>query len=289
MFAADLLKGRAALISGGGTGLGKAIARAFVSCGARVAILGRRELLLAETAAELSAKPADVVPLVCDVRFEDDVEVAVRRAESELGGIDILVNNAAGNFVYPTKLLRPNQFKLIIDTVLMGTVNLTLAIGKRWIDSGRRGTVLNILTTYASTGSAFVVPSACAKAGVENLTKSLGAEWGRYGIRFVGIAPGPFRTEGAIQQLRLREDLIPGVDLMSVAEQRVPLGRFGRPEEVANLATYLISPAADFINGEIVRIDGGEIPYMSGEFCFLDQVAEDQWGGERRRLKRIQE
>lgn len=286
MFGADLLKGRTALISGGGTGLGKAIARSFVRYGARVAILGRREAVLAETAAELSLRPGDVLPVVCDVRFEDDVEAALARVYAELGELDILVNNAAGNFVYPTRRLRPNQFKLIIDTVLMGTVNLTLAVGKKWIDAGRRGTVLNILTTYASTGSAYVAPSACAKAGVENLTKSLGAEWGRYGIRFVGIAPGPFETEGAIQQLRLRENLIPGVDLMSVAEQRVPLGRFGKPEEVSNLATFLVSPAAEFINGEIVRIDGGEIPYMSGEFCFLDQVAEDHWDGERSRLKR---
>ncbi|MGP1676154.1 MAG: SDR family oxidoreductase [Burkholderiales bacterium] len=286
MFKPDLLAGRVAFITGGGTGLGKAIATHYVRHGAKVVLVGRREAVLRDTAETLAGGMDCTLAIGCDVRFQDEVENAIDLAVAHFGKIDILVNNAAGNFVFPTKLLSSNAFKLIIDTVLMGAVNCTLALGKRWIAGGQPGSVLNILTTYASTGSAFVVPSSCAKAGVENLTKSLAAEWGRYGIRCVGIAPGPFPTDGAMQQLRLHEDLLPGVDLKQFATRRIPLGRLGRVEELADLATFLVSPNAEFINGEIIRIDGGEIPNLSGEFCFLNDVDDSKWEGHASRLKR---
>lgn len=286
MFKDDLLIDRVALVTGGGSGLGKAIAQHLVRYGAKVAIIGRRQPVLQAAATELSRQPDDVLPVACDVRYQDEVENTVEVVEKAFGRIDYLINNAAGNFVYPTARLTPNSFKLIIDTVLMGAINFTLTLGKRWIQAGQGATVLNILATYADTGSAFVVPSACAKAGLENLTRSLAAEWGRYQIRLIGIAPGPFLTEGATKQLRLNENLLPNTDLLAFVTQRIPLGRFGRLEELANLAVFLVSPYADFINGEIIRIDGGEIPYLSGEFCFLSGVPEERWDGEASRLKR---
>jgi 2,4-dienoyl-CoA reductase [(3E)-enoyl-CoA-producing], mitochondrial len=222
----------------------------------------------------------------CDVRFPDEVESALAQTLARFGRVDSLVNSAAGNFVSPTERLSNNAFKLIVDTVLMGTVHCTLTLGKHWIEAGQRASVLSIVTNYASTGSAYVVPSGCAKAGVENLTRSLAAEWGRYGVRFVAISPGPFPTQGAMGQLRLYENLVPGIDVPSFITQRIPLGRLGRVEELADLATFLLSPNAEYINGEIIRIDGGETPSLAGEFSFMRDVPASVWDRAGGQLKR---
>jgi NAD(P)-dependent dehydrogenase (short-subunit alcohol dehydrogenase family) len=284
MFHPELLAGRVALVTGGGTGLGRAIAEAIVQHGGKVALVARRADVLDAAAEAIGRDKA--LPVRCDVRFRDEVDAAIEVVTAHFGKIDVLINGAAGNFVYPTERLGVNAFKLIIDTVLMGTIHFSLALGRQWIKAKQPGTILSITTNYASTGSAYVVPSACAKAGVDTLIRSLAAEWGRYNIRVVGIAPGPFPTDGAMRQLRINEDLLPGVDLGSFITDRIPLGRMGRVEELANLAIYLLSPGADFITGEIVRIDGGEVPNLAGEFCFMHTVGQDRWDGEARRLKR---
>lgn len=284
MFERNLFDGHVALITGGGSGLGRAIAGHLVRYGAKVVIAGRRESVLRETAEEIGVD--SVLPVRCDVRFPDEVENALAQTLARFGRVDSLVNGAAGNFVSPTERLSNNAFKLIVDTVLMGTVHCTLAVGKHWINTKRRGSVLSIVTNYASTGSAYVVPSGCAKAGVENLTKSLAAEWGQYGLRFVGISPGPFPTEGAMGQLRIHDDLVPGVDIPSLITQRIPLGRLGRLDELADLATFLLSPNAEYINGEIIRIDGGETPSLAGEFSFMRDVPTSVWDRHASQLKR---
>ncbi len=284
MFERNLFDGHVAFITGGGSGLGRAIASHLVHYGAKVAVVGRRETVLRATAEALGTD--SVLPVRCDVRFPDEVENALAQTLARFGRVDSLVNSAAGNFVSPTERLSNNAFKLIVDTVLMGTVHCTLTLGKHWIEAGQRASVLSIVTNYASTGSAYVVPSACAKAGVENLTKSLAAEWGHYGVRFVGISPGPFPTQGAMGQLRLYENLVPGVDVPSFITQRIPLGRLGRLDELADLATFLLSPNAEYINGEIIRIDGGETPSLAGEFSFMRDVPASAWDRAGGQLKR---
>jgi NAD(P)-dependent dehydrogenase (short-subunit alcohol dehydrogenase family) len=284
MFDPTLMEGHVCMITGGGSGLGRAIAEHLLRHGARVAILSRRERVLQECAHSLD--PERVLPLRCDVRYADEVDSALARTLERFGRVDSLVNSAAGNFVSPTERLSPNAFKLIIDTVLMGTLHCSLAVGKHWIESGQRGSVLSIVTNYASTGSPFVVPSGCAKAGVENMTKSLAAEWGRYGIRFVGISPGPFPTEGAMGQLRIYDQILPGVDIPQLISKRIPLGRLGRINELADLAIFLLSPNAEYINGEIIRIDGGEAPCLAGEFSFMHDVPQSVWDRDAGRLKR---
>lgn len=272
MFKAGLLKDKVILVTGGGSGLGKSMVASFLKNGAKCIISGRREEVLVETAKELDPGGESILPIPCDVRYTRDVEKMLDIAHERFERIDVLLNNAAGNFVSPTERLSPNAFKLIIDIVLMGTINCTTLLGKRWIKQGKGGTVLNILTTYASTGSGYVVPSACAKAGVEAMTKSLAAEWGRkFNIRFVGIAPGPFPTKGAWSRL------LPDPKLEEYSIDRIPLKRFGKHEELTNLATYLVSDQAAYINGEVVRIDGGEAQALAGEFCFLDSVSDESW------------
>jgi NAD(P)-dependent dehydrogenase (short-subunit alcohol dehydrogenase family) len=284
MFQKGLLSEKVVLITGGGTGLGRAAADEIVRLGGKVALVGRRKEILDTAVCELG--PDSALSLRCDVRFTDEVDAAIDAAMARFGQVNALINNAAGNFVCPTERLTPNAFKLIIETVLMGTVHFSLEMGKRWIKSKVRGTNICISTNYASTGSAFVVPSACAKAGVENLVRSLAAEWGHHGIRTVGISPGPFPTKGAMSQLRIYEDLIPGTDIPTFITERIPLQRLGRVEELASLAVYLLSPLAEYINGEIIRIDGGEVPNLAGEFSFMHCVSSSQWEGEYGRLKR---
>lgn len=275
MFEPGLLDGHVAIITGGGTGLGRGIAEHLVRYGGRVAILGRRHQVLQETANAID--PDRVLPLRCDVRYPDEVDAALAQTLARFGRVDSLVNSAAGNFVSPTERLSANAFKLVIDTVLMGSLHCALALGKHWIDSGQRGSVLSIVTNYASSGSPYVVPSGCAKAGVENMTKSLAAEWGHYGLRFIGISPGPFPTEGAMGQLRIHDNLLPGVNIAQLITQRIPLGRLGRIEELADLAIFLLSPNAEYINGEIIRIDGGEARWLAGEFSFMRDVPNSAW------------
>lgn len=280
MLLPDSLKGKVILVTGGGTGLGFSMARYFLSLGAKVAIASRKEEVLHEAAQQLSSF-GEVMPLVLDVREYRQVEAVLNTLWEKWGGLDVLVNNAAGNFISPTESLSPKAFDVVVDIVLKGSYTSTLLAGQRWIKENRQGTVLSIVTTYASTGSGYVVPSACAKAGVIAMTRSLASEWGRKGIRLNAIAPGPFPTDGAWSRL------FPG-DLANMAapENRIPLGRVGKHGELANLAAFLISDYSAYINGEVVTIDGGEWIKGAGEFNFLDELSPQQWAKIKEEMKR---
>lgn len=267
------LKDKTIIITGGGSGLGKSMAQYMLELGANIAIASRDMKKLEDAAEELKTSTgANVLPIACDVRKYDEIETVIEKTESEFGQIDGVLNNAAGNFISPTERLSHRAFDIVVDIVLRGTYNFTLAAGKNWIKKEQPGTFLNIVTTYASTGSGFVVPSACAKAGVLALTRSLAAEWAKYNIRSNAIAPGPFPTEGAWKRL------FPG----EVAEKidplkRIPLKRFGEHQELSNLAAYLMSDYSGYINGEVVTIDGGEWVNGAGEFNGLEAVPQEMW------------
>ncbi len=270
MFEKNLLHGKRILITGGGTGLGKGMAQRFLELGAMVYICGRRESVLRETAAELTAASGGTIQaLPCDVRNLDDVEAMID-AIWKHAPLDILVNNAAGNFIARTEDLSPRAFDSVIGIVLMGTLHATMACGHRWVKAGHRGTVLSISATYAPSGSAYVVPSAISKAGVEALTRSLAVEWGNRGIRMNAIAPGPIPTPGAFSRV------LPRPELEKLALERNPLHRFGTVEELANLAAFLVSDGSGYINGEVVRMDGGEFLQGAGEFSNLGRVLSDK-------------
>ncbi|MGG6312711.1 SDR family oxidoreductase [Paenibacillus macerans] len=270
-FAKDLLKGKVVLITGGGTGLGRSMGERFLRLGARIAICGRREDVLRAAAEEMAESGGEVFCRSCDVRDPEQVRECVEAVWRHYGSLHILVNNAAGNFISPTERLSPRAVDAVLGIVLHGTFYMTLEVGKRWIDHGEPGTILNIVTTYASTGSGYVTPSAAAKAGVLALTRSLAVEWAPYGIRQVAIAPGPFPTEGAWSRLS------PTPELEAKMLGRVPLGRTGRPEELADLAAFLVSDAAGYINGDVVTIDGGEWLRGAGQFNDLAEVTGEQW------------
>src|SRR5690554_6054453 len=269
----NALKGKTIVVTGGGTGLGKSMSTYFSQLGANVIITSRKIEVLKKTAAEMTAQTGNkVLAVACDVRDEDQVKEVLTKTLNEFGAVHGLLNNAAGNFISPTERLSPKAFSVIIDIVLKGTVNMTMTFGKHWIDQKQPATVLNILTTYATTGSGYVVPSACAKAGVQAMTRSLAVEWAKYGIRFNGIAPGPFPTKGAWDRL-LPEPLKNKVSM----ERRVPIGRTGEHQELANLAAYLMSDFAAYLNGEIITIDGGEWLQGAGQFNQLEAVPEEMW------------
>jgi NAD(P)-dependent dehydrogenase (short-subunit alcohol dehydrogenase family) len=273
MLKADALKGKKYIVTGGGSGLGKAMTTYLSELGAEVAITSRDKAKLEAAAAEIQAKTGNrVLPVVCDVREYEQVESMLTQCFEAFGTVDGLLNNAAGNFISPTERLSHRAFRTIIDIVLQGSINCTLAIGKRWIDQKRGGTLLNITTTYAFTGSAYVVPSATAKAGVLALTRSLAVEWAKYGIRSNAIAPGPFPTKGAWDRL-LPGDLAAQFD----PARRVPLKRVGEHQELANLAAYLLSDYSAYINGEVVTIDGGEWLKGAGQFNGLEKVTPEMW------------
>jgi len=281
MFQSDLLKGRGILITGGGTGLGRSMALRFAELGAKIFLIGRREEPLKQTCEEIRAKGGTAAYASCDVRDFAAVDAAAAVARREIGRVDTLVNNAAGNFLSRTEKLSPNAFHAVVSIVLHGTFNCTQALAQRWITAGEPGTVLNIVTTYAATGagSGFVVPSACAKAGVLAMTRSLAVEWARYRIRLNAIAPGPFPTEGAWSRLMPK-------DYEQQALKHHPMKRFGRHEELANLAVYLISEQSEYVNGECVVIDGAEWLRGAGEFndlVDLPDAAWDAWEAARRR------
>lgn len=247
--------------------------RYFLELGARVAITSRDLGKLQATASELSTETGgECLAVACDVRHYDQVETMLSEVERTFGQVDVLLNNAAGNFISPTERLSANAFDTIIDIVLKGTKNCTLAFGKNWIARKQSATILNIVTTYSWTGSAYVVPSAAAKAGVLAMTRSLAVEWAKYGIRSNAIAPGPFPTKGAWDRL-LPGDLKEKFDL----SKKVPLRRLGDHQELANLAAYLVSDFSAYINGEVVTIDGGEWLQGAGQFNLLDQVPDELW------------
>ena len=269
----DALKDKIIIVTGGGSGLGKAMTRYFLQLGAKVAITSRNLDKLKQTATELEQETGGtVLPVACDVRNWEEVEAMKNTVVQNFGFIDILVNNAAGNFISPTERLTHSAFDSILDIVLKGTKNCTLSIGKYWIDQKHPGTVLNIVTTYSWTGSAYVVPSACAKAGVLAMTRSLAVEWAKYNIRFNAIAPGPFPTQGAWERL-LPGDLAEKFDML----KKVPLRRVGEHQELANLAAYLVSDYSAYMNGEVVTLDGGEWLQGAGEFNMLEAIPQEMW------------
>jgi NAD(P)-dependent dehydrogenase (short-subunit alcohol dehydrogenase family) len=267
------LKGKTIIITGGGTGLGKSIGKYCCELGANLVIASRKIEVLERTAAEFREQTkANVLAIKCDVRNYDEVEQMLKLAIDHFGKVDCLLNNAAGNFVMPTERLSPRAFDAVIDIVLKGTCNCSLALGKYWIKNNLAGVMLNVVTTYAFTGSAYVVPSAAAKGGVLALTRSLAAEWGRKNIRVNAIAPGPFPTEGAWSRL-----FPPMVQEQIDPLKRIPLGRFGDHKELANLAAYLLSDFSSYINGEVIVIDGGEWLHGAGQFTGLENVPDELW------------
>lgn len=269
-FQPDLLRDKRILITGGGTGLGKAMAQRFLELGATVYICGRRHEVLAATVAELNPiAPGKIHSAVCDVRDLPRVEEMIATIWKD-GALHIVVNNAAGNFMARTEQLSPGAFESVLGIVLMGTINVTMTCGRRWLAAKHPGVILNIAATYADTGSAYVVPSAMAKAGVVSLTRSLAVEWGNRGIRMNAIAPGPIPTEGAFSRL------LPRPELEKIALARNPLGRFGTAQELTDLATFLVSDASGYINGEVVVMDGGEWLQGAGEFSAFGRELTDQ-------------
>ncbi len=271
MFQTDLLKGKRILVTGGGTGLGLSMGRRFVELGAHLAICGRREAVLRQAAESLRTETgAEIAWRVCDIRDAPAVERMIDALWDE-APLDCLVNNAAGNFIARSEDLSPRAIDAVLGIVLHGSAYATLACGRRWLEAGHAASVLSIVTTYAWTGSAYVVPSAMAKAGVLAMTRSLAVEWGGRGVRLNAIAPGPFPTPGAWERL------VPRPDLARQFETRNPLGRVGRHEELANLAAYLLCEGSGYINGEVVTIDGGEWLQGAGQFNFLSSLGDADW------------
>lgn len=273
MLQPNSLKGKTIVVTGGGTGLGRSMGKYFLELGANLVITSRKKEVIDKTAEELGKETGGkVLAVPCDIRKYEEIENVIAKAEAEFGTITGVVNNAAGNFISPTERLSHRAFDIVVDIVLKGTYYTTLAAGKNWIEKKQPGTFLNIVTTYAWTGSGYVVPSACGKAGVLALTRSLAVEWAKYKIRSNAIAPGPFPTEGAWSRL------LPGelVKKFNPA-QRIPLKRVGEHQELANLAAYLMSDFSGYVNGEVITIDGGEWLRNGGEFSHLEEIPDVMW------------
>jgi NAD(P)-dependent dehydrogenase (short-subunit alcohol dehydrogenase family) len=281
MFKEDLLNGKRILITGGGTGLGKEIAARYLELGAELWLAGRRGAVLEDTAKELMDQHGGRVRThSVDIRDAAAVDAMVQRIWDEGGPLTGLVNNAAGNFISPTKDLTPNGFNAIANIVFHGTFYVTHGVGKRWIAGGNKGTVLSILVTWVHTGSPYVVPSAMSKAGLHVMTKSLAVEWGRFGIRLNAIAPGPFPTEGATKRLR------PGGGFDDSSKMN-PMRRVGKMEELQNLATFLMADGCEWLTGETIAVDGaGYLATGSGAyFTEMDKLSDADWERMRAMIK----
>jgi NAD(P)-dependent dehydrogenase (short-subunit alcohol dehydrogenase family) len=271
MFKDDLLKNKRILVTGGGTGLGKEMASHYAQHGADLYICGRRENVLKETATEIEDKyNVNVKYETLDIRASNDVEDYIDRIFQD-APLDGLVNNAAGNFISPTKDLSHKGFDAIANIVFHGTFYITHSVGKRWIDLKHKGSIISILTTWVWTGSPYVVPSAMSKSGLNAMTQSLAAEWGKYGIKVNAIAPGPFPTKGAWERLN------PGGNNDSEFMGSVPVGRLGEMSELQNLATFLMADGCDYLTGQTIAIDGAQYLTGGGTFSNLDKISEDDW------------
>ena len=282
MFKDGILRGKRILVTGGGTGLGKEIAAKYLQLGAEIWIAGRRGPVLEETARELTGKHGGKVRThAVDIRDAAAVDAMAQRIWDESGPLTGLVNNAAGNFISPTKDLTPNGFNAIANIVFHGTFYVTQAVGKRWIEGKHKGSVVSILVTWVHTGSPYVVPSAMSKAGLHVMTKSLAVEWGRFGIRLNAIAPGPFATEGAAKRLR------PEKGSFEDTTQMNPMKRVGRMEELQNLATFLMAEGCEWLTGETIGLDGGGyLASGSGAyFAQLDKMSDADWEKARAMIK----
>lgn len=280
MFTPSTLQGKRILVTGGGTGLGKEISRGFLANGAEVYICGRREGVLQETCKELdSANPGKIHYRTCDIRSAESIDQMIDSIFEE-GPLTGLVNNAAANFIAPTKDLSPRGYEAIRSTVMDGAFMTTLAVGKRWIKAGLKGSIVSNLVTWVFTGSAYVVPSAMSKTAIDSMTKSLAVEWGQYGIRLNALAPGPFPTEGAWEKLNPT-----GKSTGATDSDSVPMKRYGEMPELANLMTFLQADGCDYLTGQTIAIDGGHHLAAPSTFASLSDLTDDDWTSIRESLK----
>ena len=280
MFKDDVLKGKKILVTGGGTGLGKEMSEHYIQHGAEVVICGRRESVLAETANEFKDKyDAKVRYQALDIRSAQDVDDFINTIFQE-GPLHGLVNNAAGNFISPTKDLSSRGFDAIANIVFHGTFYVTHPVGKKWLEHNIRGSIISILATWVWTGSPFVVPSAMSKSALHTMTKSLAVEWGPAGIRVNAIAPGPFPTEGMTARLS------PKGDMQNDSDNTIPMGRMGEMSELQNLATFLMSDGCDYLTGQTIAIDGAQYLSGGGTFSQLAKLSEDNWAEIRGMIKK---
>ncbi len=282
MFKDGLLAGKRILVTGGGTGLGREMAEDYLRLGAELHICGRRKSVLDDTATELMDRYGGSVKThAVDIRVAEAVDEMIGEIWAGSGPLTGLVNNAAGNFISPTKDLSARGFDAIANIVFHGSFYVTHACGRRWIEGGLKGSVISILTTWIWNGGPFTVPSAMSKAGVNIMTKSLAAEWGPYGIRLNAIAPGPFPTKGAWERLN------PGAktDGSDGGRDGIPMGRNGEMDELKNLATFLMADGCDYLTGQTIAIDGGSYSAGGGNFSRLSKMSEEEWSGMREMIR----
>ena len=273
MLKENALKDKIIIVTGGGTGLGKIMTKYFLQLGAKVAITSRKEDVLKKTAEELTAETkGEVLPVKCDVRGYEEVEAMMKQVIEKFGSFNVLVNNAAGNFISPTERLSHRAFDTVVDIVLKGSYNCTLAAGKYWVKEKIKGNVLSIVASYAFHGSAYVVPSACGKAGVVAMTQSLAVEWGKHGIRLNAIAPGPFPSKGAWSRL-LPGEMFKNFD----PAKTTALNRLGDYQELANLSAFLVSDYSSYITGELTVIDGGQWLKGASPFNAMEMIPDEMW------------